>query len=246
MSNTLITIFGISFIFLMTTLGASFVFLFKEKVSDKVNKIFLGFSSGIMIAASVWSLLIPAIEKASIYEVFSFLPVSLGFLIGGLFLVGIDKFIPEGSNTKINNKIFLSIMIHNIPEGLAVGVAFGSAILAKDTLSFMTALGLAIGIGIQNLPEGAAISLPLKNEYGNKKSFMYGVLSGIVEPIAACIGIVLAMQVTYLMPWLLSFAAGTMIFVVIEELIPESQSKYGTWSLMLGFVLMMLLDTMLG
>ena len=245
MKDLLITIFGIFFIFFMTTLGSSFVFLFRNKVNDKVNKIFLGLSSGIMIAASIWSLLIPAIDKASIYNSFTMLPIVIGFILGGLFLVSIDKFIPT-DDRKVNKKLFLSIMIHNIPEGLAVGVAFGSAFLLKDSSSFLTALGLAIGIGFQNLPEGAAISLPMKNEYGNKKAFSYGVLSGIVEPIAAIIGILLAMQVTYLMPWLLSFAAGAMIFVVIEELIPESQSKYGTWALMLGFVLMMMLDVILG
>ena len=245
MSNNLIMILGISFIFLMTTLGSSIVFLFKREVSDKLNKIFIGLSSGIMIAASVWSLLLPAIEKASIYKIFSMLPVCIGFLLGGLFLVLIDRFIPE-NDSKTNNKLFLSVMIHNIPEGLAVGVAFGSAILLKESSAFYTALGLAIGIGLQNLPEGAAISLPLKNEKGNNKAFLYGVFSGIVEPMFAIIGVILAMQVTYLMPWLLAFAAGSMIFVVIEELIPQSQSKYGTWALMFGFVIMMLLDVILG
>ena len=145
-----------------------------------------------------------------------------------------------------NNKLFLSVLIHNIPEGLAVGVAFGSALLIKESSAFYTALGLAIGIGFQNLPEGAAISLPMKNDKGNKKAFAYGVISGIVEPISAIVGVVLAMQVTYLMPWLLSFAAGSMIFVVIEELIPESHSKQGTWALMFGFIIMMLLDVILG
>ena len=245
MNNNLIMIIGISFIFLMTTLGSSIVFLFKKEVSDKLNKIFIGLSSGIMIAASVWSLLLPAIEKASIYKTFSMVPVCIGFMLGGLFLVIIDRFIPE-NDSKTNNKLFLSVMIHNIPEGLAVGVAFGSAILLKESNAFYTALGLAIGIGLQNLPEGAAISLPLKNEKGNSKAFLYGVISGIVEPIFAIIGVILAMQVTYLMPWLLAFAAGSMIFVVIEELIPQSQSKYGTWALMFGFVIMMLLDVILG
>ena len=244
MSNNLIMIFGILFIFMMTSLGASVVFLFKNKVSDKVNKIFIGLSSGIMIAASIWSLLIPAIEKASIYKYFAMLPICLGFILGGLFLVFIDKFIPKEDIG--NNKLFLSIMIHNIPEGLAVGVAFGSAMLTGSSEAFLTALALSIGIGFQNLPEGAAISLPLKNKYGNKKAFWYGIISGVVEPIAAVVGVVLSMQVTYLMPWLLAFAAGSMIFVVIEELIPESHSKQGTWSLMFGFVLMMLLDVLLG
>ena len=244
MGKDFITFFGIFFIFFMTILGSSVVFLFKEKVSDKVNKVFIGLSSGIMIAASIWSLLIPAIEKASIYKWASMLPVCIGFILGGLFLVCIDKLIPSDGNK--SNRLFLSILIHNIPEGLAVGVAFGSAYLIGTYSSFLTALGLALGIGFQNLPEGAAISLPLKNEYGNRKAFLYGVISGIVEPIAAIIGIVLSMQVTYLMPWLLAFAAGAMIFVVIEELIPESHSKQGTWALMFGFMLMMLLDVLLG
>lgn len=243
MENTLIMVIGISFIFFMTMLGSSVVFLFRNKVSEKVNQLFIGLSSGIMIAASIFSLLLPAIDKAKIYKSFSMLPICIGFILGGLFLVFIDRFIPKEG--KSNKKLFLSIMIHNIPEGLAVGVAFGSALLLGTRASYLSALALSIGIGLQNLPEGAAISLPLKNEYGNKKAFLYGVGSGIVEPISAILGVILAMQVTYLMPWLLSFAAGSMIFVVIEELIPESRSKHGTWALMIGFVTMMFLDVML-
>ena len=242
--NTLIMVIGISFIFIMTMLGSSVVFLFRNKVSEKVNQLFIGLSSGIMIAASIFSLLLPAIDKAKIYKSFSMLPICVGFILGGLFLVFIDKFIPKEG--KSNKKLFLSIMIHNIPEGLAVGVAFGSALLVGTSASYLSALVLSIGIGLQNLPEGAAISLPMKNEYGNNKAFLYGVGSGIVEPIFAILGVILAMQVTYLMPWLLSFAAGSMIFVVIEELLPESRSKHGTWALMFGFVLMMFLDVMLG
>lgn len=260
MFHTAITISGICFIFLMTTLGASLVFIFK-RISQKANSIFLGFASGIMIAASIWSLLIPAIERSSAWGNFDFVPASVGFLLGGFFLVLIDKVVPhfhqgthheEGPKSAIkkSTKLFLAITIHNIPEGLSVGFAFGSAAVIGTDAAFFAAMGLALGIGIQNFPEGAAVSLPLKTSIGSKKAFIMGMGSGFVESIAAVIGYFLATFLEVLQPWLLAFAAGAMIFVVSEDLIPDikfdDNSHIGIWGLMLGFVLMMILDVALG
>lgn len=262
MSNTAMTIFGISFIFLMTSLGSALVLFFKKGIAGKTNTIFLGFASGIMIAASVWSLIIPAIEQSSDWGTWSFIPAAIGFILGGVFLVVIDKVVPhihngtreeEGLHVKLKKttKLFLAVTIHNIPEGLAVGFAFGVASTIGTSAAFISALGLAIGIGIQNFPEGAAVSLPMIAETGKRsKAFMYGVGSGIVEPVFAIIGYFLAAYISVLQPWLLAFAAGAMIFVVAEDLIPDSKlannSNIGTWSLMVGFVIMMALDVALG
>lgn len=259
MSNNDMLILGISIIFIMTTLGSAVVYFFKKDISAKTNALIIGFASGVMIAASVWSLLIPAIDASESYGSFKFIPAALGFILGGLFLILIDKIIPhfhngtneeEGpKNNKLSKttKLFLAVLIHNIPEGLAVGFAFGAAALHGDTASYVAALGLAIGIGIQNFPEGAAISLPMRNETNSKhKSFLYGMASGIVEPISGAIGYFLASSLEVLQPWLLSFAAGAMIFVVAEDLIPDSKIEehphLGTWGVMLGFVIMMILD----
>ncbi len=262
MDKIYIAIIGISIIFLMTTLGSALVFVFKKDLNAKFQKIFLGFASGVMIAASIWSLLLPSIEQAKQLSMISWLPAAIGFLVGGGFLFLLDKIIPhfhketnqeEGpkSNLKRGTKLFLAVTLHNIPEGLAVGLAFGAALNVSGDAAIMSALGLAVGIGLQNFPEGAALSLPMKEETGSrKKGFLYGMLSGVVEPIAAVIGILLASHITTLMPWALAFAAGAMIFVVAEELIPESQcektSHVATWGLMIGFVLMMVLDVALG
>lgn len=262
MTHTLTTVLGISFIFLMTTLGASLVFFFKKGISEKVNSVFLGFASGIMIAASIWSLLIPAMDMSESWGKWSFVPAAIGFLVGGLFLVIIDKVVPhfhqgtnqeEGphSSLKKSTKLFLAVTIHNIPEGLSVGFAFGAAASLGTDVAFISALGLAIGIGIQNFPEGAAVSLPIKNATGsNKKSFLMGMGSGAVEPVSAILGYFLATQIEFMQPWLLAFAAGAMIFVVTEDLIPDmkmgSTSHAASWGLMLGFVLMMALDVALG
>lgn len=262
MSNTAIAILGISFIFLMTTLGSAVVFFFRKSVNEKFATLFLGFASGIMIAASIWSLLLPAIEGAANYGKLNFLPAAIGFLLGGGFLVLLDKIVPHTHNgaegdegpkapLKRSTKLFLAVTMHNIPEGLSVGLAFGSAIVLGETSAYLAALGLAIGIGIQNFPEGAAISLPMKRETGsNFKAFLYGMGSGAVEPIAAVVGLLLATFLQSAMPWMLAFAAGAMIFVVAEELIPEAaimgKSHLGTWGVMAGFVLMMILDVALG
>lgn len=262
MEHTVATILGISFIFVMTTLGVSLVFLFRNGISDKLNSVFLGFASGIMIAASVWSLLIPAMDMSESWGKWSFVPAAAGFLIGGLFMVFIDKIVPhfhpgtneeEGphSSLKKSTKLFLAVTIHNIPEGLSVGFAFGAAASLGTDVAIISALGLALGIGIQNFPEGAAVALPMKRSTGsNKKSFLMGMGSGAVEPIAAVFGYILAAQLELLQPWLLAFAAGAMIFVVAEDLIPDmkldSVSHIASWGLMLGFVLMMALDVALG
>ena len=260
MKTTEIIIFGIAFIFLMTTLGAALTFFFKKEISQKVNSLFLGLASGIMIAASIWSLLIPAIENSLNYGNLCWLPAACGLIIGGLFMLFLDKIImrfqiktktEKGSNLTKSIKLFIAITIHNIPEGLAVGFAFGAAATFGEHAAFISALGLAIGIGIQNFPEGAAVALPMRNATGNRvSSFLYGMGSGAVEPFAAIIGFYLAAYIAVLQPWLLAFAAGSMIFVVAEDLIPDSKisehSHIGTWGVMIGFTIMMILDVALG
>ncbi|MCR4726096.1 MAG: ZIP family metal transporter [Clostridia bacterium] len=262
MNNASLTILGILLIFLATTAGAALVFFFKKDISEKLNTAFLGFAAGIMIAASVWSLLIPSIEDSSSWGKWSFVPAVVGFILGGLFLVVLDKVVPhfhvgtgkeEGPGTSLRKpvKMFLAVTIHNVPEGLAVGFAFGGAAVIGAREAFLSALGLAIGIAIQNFPEGAAVSLPLKNATGsNAKSFLFGMGSGAVEPIAAIIGYFLATSLSVAQPWLLAFAAGAMIFVVAEDLIPDAKlsehSHLGTWGVMIGFAVMMALDVAFG
>jgi ZIP family zinc transporter len=264
MTNLQIAIFGVALIFVMTVAGSVMVYFFKNTINEKFNKIFLGFAAGVMIAASVWSLLIPAIDMSNNQGLAGWIPAAVGFAAGGLVLLGIDKLVPhfhveghveEGLPSKLSmsSKLFLAMTIHNIPEGLAVGFAFGAAFLSGERAMFLAALGLAIGIGLQNFPEGAAVVLPLKKEYGNtNKAFGMGVISAVVEPIAAIIGILLAYYGAggIMMPWLLAFAAGMMIYVTVEELIPEAHlgehSDFGTWGLMIGFMVMMILDVALG
>lgn len=256
MKASIIIVTGIFFIFLMTSLGSSVVYFVKKNINNKINSLFMGFSSGIMIAASIWSLIIPSINMSNNYSL-KFLPATVGILLGSGFLMLLDGVLPveKFEKTKSPNtskikkiiKMFVAITIHNIPEGLAVGFAFGSAYFNGDNSAIISALCLAIGIGIQNFPEGAAISLPIHSVIKNKhKSFFIGVLSGAVEPIFACFGFFLASSIIIVQPWLLSFAAGSMLFVVAEELIPESQSEpnthFGTWGIIVGFVVMMILD----
>lgn len=263
MSNLEITILGIGFIFIMSTLGAAVVYFFKKEMSQKTNTILLGFASGMMIAASIWSLLLPAIDHSvTTWGKWNFVPVAIGFVLGGLFLVFIDKIIPhihKGSNKEEgpknslpkHTKLLLAVMIHNIPEGLAVGFAFGAAAHIGTEAAFLSVLGLSIGIGIQNFPEGAAIALPIKNATKSKnKAFLLGMSSGAVEPIFAIIGYFLAAYLQVLQPWLLAFAAGAMIFVVAEDILPdlklENNPHLGTWGVMIGFVIMMILAVALG
>lgn len=259
MQNVLL---GILIPFIGTILGSSLVFFMKNKINDKIQKFLLGFAAGVMIAASVWSLLLPSMNIAKEQGLVEWIPACVGFLLGILFLLLLDIIIPhlhvsstkpEGlkSNFKKTTMFFLAVTLHNIPEGMAAGVVFAGVLLDNVGLSFAGALALSIGIAIQNFPEGAIISIPLKAEgFSKPKAFFYGVLSGIVEPIAALITILLTNLVVPILPYLLSFAAGAMIYAVVEELIPESQqgkhTNLGTIGVALGFVVMMVLDTALG
>lgn len=253
---------GLLIPFIGTVLGSGMVFLMKKEMDKKVEKILLGFASGVMIAASIWSLLIPSIEMAEGQEKIGWLPAALGFLLGITFLLILDSVIPhmhlesekpEGIKSKLKKTTMMvfAVTLHNIPEGMAVGVTFAGAILGNTGITMAGALALAIGIAIQNFPEGAIISMPLKSEGVSKpRAFLYGAISGIVEPIAAIITILLTEAVVPILPYLLSFAAGAMIYVVVEELIPESQagehSNIGTIGVAIGFVIMMILDVALG
>ena len=253
---------GLLIPFIGTVLGSGMVFLMKKEMDKKVEKILLGFASGVMIAASIWSLLIPSIEMAEGQEKIGWLPAALGFLLGITFLLILDSVIPhmhlesekpEGIKSKLKKTTMMvfAVTLHNIPEGMAVGVTFAGAILGNTGITMAGALALSIGIAIQNFPEGAIISMPLKSEGVSKlRAFLYGAISGIVEPIAAIITILLTETVVPILPYLLSFAAGAMIYVVVEELIPESQagehSNIGTIGVAIGFVIMMILDVALG
>lgn len=256
MRYTPITLFGFAFIFIMTALGSAVVFLFKKEIPVRINALFLGFASGVMIAACVWSLLLPALEQAkTIYGKWAFAPVALGFLLGGLFLTLLDSFAQRfyrGKRTSVKSaRLFLAVTLHNIPEGLAVGFAFGAAAGVGGLEAFLTALFLAIGIGVQNFPEGAAISLPMKTSgEGARKAFLWGTASGIAEPIFAVIGYFLASILQTAQPWLLSLSAGAMIFVAAQDLIPDAKCdeapRTGAWGVLVGFSLMMILDIALG
>ncbi|HYQ56715.1 MAG TPA: ZIP family metal transporter [Draconibacterium sp.] len=247
----------------ITALGSSMVFFFK-KINQKVLNSMLGFAAGVMIAASFWSLLSPAIKMTEEMGEIPWVPAVVGFLSGGAFLLIIDNILPhlhlglkrekaEGIKTSWKRSVLLvlAITLHNIPEGLAIGVAFGALASTPDAAALSGAIALALGIGLQNFPEGAAVSIPLRREgFSRLKAFNYGQLSGVVEPIAAVLGAYLVILMQPLLPYALSFAAGAMIFVVVEELIPESQTgnetDFSTIGAMLGFAVMMLLDVALG
>ena len=261
MQDYVYPLIGISLIFICTTLGSLFVFFIRKKeISPKLEKIFTGFAAGVMFSASFFSLIKPALESNVSYMP-TWVIVAISIVLGALFLWGIDKLVPhfhvnekqdEGLKTKRmskTSKMFLAVTIHNVPEGLSVGIAFGVALSqTNNSALLMGALLLAIGIGIQNIPEGAVVSLPIKAETGSSsKAFLFGMLSGIVEPIAAVFGLFLAMQIQGIMPWALAFAAGCMIYVVAEEMIPEMSSEghdhFGVWSFIIGFVIMLALDS---
>ena len=251
------------FTWLMTAFGAALV-LVTKKVNQKLLDIMLGFAAGVMIAASFWSLLAPAIEMSSNNHLPSWFPATTGFLLGAIFLRLIDKILPhlhigspiseaEGIKThwKRSTILFVAITLHNIPEGLAIGVAFGAIAANLPSATFTAAVALAVGIGIQNFPEGFAVSVPLRRDSLSRlKSFWYGQLSAIVEPIAAVIGAWAVISARPILPYALAFAAGAMIFVVVEEIIPESQrsgyADLATTGTILGFVVMMILDVALG
>lgn len=247
--------------FIGTSLGAAAVFLMKNKVSPKIEKTLLGFASGVMIAASIWSLLIPSMEMAEEQGKIAWLPALIGFFAGVLFLLAIDSIVPhlhlnadkpEGVKSRFSkiSMMLFAVTIHNIPEGMAVGVAYAGAASGNSGMTVAGAFALSIGIAIQNFPEGAIISLPLKGEGISKgKAFLLGILSGVVEPIGGLITILLASRIVALLPYMLSFAAGAMLYVVVEELIPEAHSgdhsNLGTIGAALGFALMMVLDVAL-
>lgn len=257
MNPYLLALIGTGFTFICTSIGATSVFFIKKGAHPDLQKVFMGFAAGIMIAASIWSLLIPAIEMAEENGNTAWIPAAGGFLLGGCFLWLLDTLLPhlhpgssspEGINSSLKRStmLFIAVTLHNIPEGMAVGLTFG---MASDTIAttIASALALGIGIGLQNIPEGAAISLPLKEEgFSSKKAFLYGTLSGVVEPISGILGVFLIGSLISVMPWLLSFASGAMIYVVAEELIPEANktehSNLGTIGVMIGFVIMMTLD----
>ncbi|PKP33999.1 MAG: ZIP family metal transporter [Bacteroidetes bacterium HGW-Bacteroidetes-17] len=259
----ILALFATLFTWGVTALGSSMVFFFKS-INKKVLNSMLGFAAGVMIAASFWSLLKPAIEMEEANGGIGWIPAVIGFLTGGAFLFLVDKLLPhlhlglsidkaEGIKTSWQRSVLLvlAITLHNIPEGLAVGVAFGALANNPDTGMLAGAIALTIGIGLQNFPEGAAVSIPLRREgFSRLKSFNYGQLSGVVEPIAGVAGAYLVLVMTPLLPYALSFAAGAMIFVVVEELIPESQTGHetdlSTVGAMIGFAAMMFLDVALG
>ncbi len=247
--------------FLGTALGASCVFFFKNAMGEKTQKTLTGFASGVMVAASFFSLILPALDMTEDMGKLGFIPVSVGFGIGMLFLLVLDIITPhmhidkseEGpqSGLKRTTKLVLAVTLHNLPEGMAVGIVCAGWMYGNETITFTGALALAIGIAIQNFPEGAIVSMPLLAEgVPKKKTFLYGVLSGIVEPIGSLLVIAASSLLVPTMPYLLSFAAGAMIYVVVEELIPEmsegEHSNIGTVSFALGFILMMALDVGLG
>lgn len=263
MSPVLQALVATGFTYAVTALGAATVFIFKT-INKKVLNGMLGFAAGVMIAASFWSLLNPAIEMAEESGMTAWVPALIGFLVGGGFLWLVDTVMPhlhigpqeepEGVKTgwKRSVLLVLAITLHNIPEGLAVGVAFGASAANFPAASLTGAVALALGIGLQNFPEGAAVSVPLRREGLSRwKSFVYGQASGLVEPIAGVIGALAVIVMKPLLPYALSFAAGAMIYVVVEELIPEAQqekhhSNIGTVGAMLGFAVMMLMDVALG
>lgn len=265
MSAEIVGIIAILILCLSTTLGSSFVFLFKNNFSTRVSSIIMGLASGIMLSVSVFGLLLPSMEDATLYYGnLDFLPVIIGFILGCIVLYVLDKIVPhlhqndEGSEEGLHpekfnkrTKFFLAVSMHNIPEGIAVGLSVVLAMTVKSEAYIMSALSLSIAIGIQNIPEGAAVSIPMLEDGVSKpKAFLYGFFSGLVEPISALIAFFIAgVLPLQIMPWLLAFAAGAMIYVTVEELIPDikKDDKYhfGMWAFIFGFLVMMALELLL-
>ena len=245
-----------------TVLGSSFVFLTRDKVSSRVQNALLGFAAGVMVAASVWSLIIPAIDLSQHLDKLSWMPSAVGILLGMLFLLTLDSLVPhmhptgdsaEGLQSKLGRRpmLMLAVTLHNIPEGMAVGAVIAGAMQGNSGITIAAALALAVGMAIQNIPEGAIISLPLRADGASRrKSFGYGALSGIVEPLSAALMILLFEHISPLLPYILAFSAGAMLYVVVEELVPETQrgehSNIGTIAFAIGFIIMMVLDVSLG
>lgn len=255
-------ILGVFIPLIGTSLGSACVFFLKGEIGNKLQKVLLGFAAGVMVAASVWSLLIPAMDMSSDMGKLSFVPALIGFLLGMGFLLLMDSVIPhmhvgseepEGTKSKLQKTtmLILAVAIHNFPEGAACGAIFAGVLAGETNVTMAGAIALSIGIAIQNVPEGAIISMPLRSHGVSKgKSFLYGVLSGVVEPLGAILAIMLASMVTPVLPYMLAFAAGAMMYVVVEELIPETSegahSNLGTIAFAIGFSLMMVLDVALG
>lgn len=254
MYDILYSIAGILIPFAGTSLGSSLVFFLKKNMNEKFQKTIVGFAAGVMIAASVWSLILPSVEMAEGKYKAVWIPAAVGLILGVLFLILVNKIAEkceDKNDSKKLNMLMFSVTLHNIPEGMAVGVCFAGFLSGNSGIALLEAIVLAIGIAIQNIPEGAIISMPLKMEGKSKgKAFLSGVLSGIVEPIAAFITVLLINAVVPLLPYLLSFAAGAMIYVVVEELVPEmhsgNKSILGVIGVAIGFVVMMVLDIALG
>ena len=254
MDKVLYSIIGILIPFVGTSLGSAFVFFMKKNMSEKFQKITVGFAAGVMIAASVWSLILPSVEMAENQGTIAWIPATIGLILGVVFLIFINKSaekLERKRNGKKLNMLLFSVTLHNIPEGMAVGVSFAAFLAGNAGVELYEAMLLAIGIAIQNIPEGAIISMPLKMEGVSKpKAFLYGVLSGVVEPIAAVVTLMMINIVVPILPYLLSFTAGAMIYVVVEELIPEihsgKKSFLGVIGFTIGFVVMMVLDIALG
>ena len=240
---------GTGFTFLMTMLGAATVFFFSGEPKPRFQRAMLGFAAGVMTAASVWSLLLPSIEQAAEGSLPAWMPAALGMLSGVVFLAALDALLPHlrrenpDVSWRQNTLLMTAITLHNVPEGMAVGLAFALAAQGENPAG---AAALALGIGIQNFPEGAAIALPLRQEgWSRRKAFLGGMLSGSVEPLFGILVVLAAAGVHPLMPWLLSFAAGAMLYVVVEELVPQAHSRAGTCGFVLGFLVMMVLDVSL-
>ena len=239
---------GTGFTFLMTTLGAAMVFFFAGEPRPHFQKALLGFAAGVMTAASVWSLLLPAINRSAALPLPSWLPAAGGMLLGVVFLAALDALLPhlrrDRQDARQATLLMTAITLHNVPEGMAVGLAFA---LTAGGEGFAGAAALAMGIGIQNFPEGAAVALPLRQGgWSRSRAFAGGMLSGAVEPVFGVLVVLAAAGVEPLMPWLLSFAAGAMLYVVVEELVPQAHSRAGTCGFVLGFLVMMVLDVALG
>jgi len=247
-------VLGIFIPFLGTCLGSFLVFFLRKGLNDKYQKVMVGFAIGVMLAASVWSLIIPSIEMVANTYAFAWIPACVGLLLGVLFLIFVNKYsdkLIKNNDGKSINMLMFSVTLHNIPEGMAVGVCFAGVLSGNTGISLLSSIVLAIGIAIQNIPEGAIISMPMQLDgVSKKKAFITGVLSGVVEPIAALVTMCLINFVVPILPYLLSFAAGAMIYVVIEELVPEvhngNKSVLGVVSVIIGFILMMILDITLG
>ena len=252
MENILYSISGIFIPFLGTSLGSSLVFFLKKGINEQFQKIIEGFACGVMIAASVWSLIIPAVEMTEQQNRIAWIPAAVGVMLGVVFLILVNKIVARiEQNGKKLNMLTFSVTLHNIPEGMAVGVCFAGFLAGNSGIALLEAMLLAMGIAIQNIPEGAIISLPLKLEGKSRlKAFLGGVISGIVEPISALITVLLINMVVPILPYLLSFAAGAMIYVVVEELVPEmhsgKKSILGVIGVTIGFIVMMVLDIALG